>query len=211
MTSKAAEAQLVQEDGTYPTVPLRKDLIIASVVQTRVNGVDGSNPGPDIRRNLDYFLESIDIAQGNGPPSDLLLFHEFPITGFSEWTREQHYNLALEVPGPEIDEVAKKAQQYNCYIVFGTYAKDLEDWPGHILHLMVMVGPEGNVVARHWKQRNVRGLFPGGEMYTSYTTCMTVLSKCTALMRLFRSHGLTLVTLPCLLFSSNPNCLDAWP
>ena len=113
------------------------------------------------------FLESIDIAQGNGPPSDLLLFHEFPITGFSEWTREQHYDLALEVPGPEIDEVAKKAQQYNCYIVFGTYAKDLENWPDHILHLMVMVGPEGNVVAKHWKQRNVRGLFPGGEMYTS--------------------------------------------
>ena len=167
MTSKAAEAELVQEDGTYPTAPLRKDLIIASVVQTRVNGVNGANPGPDIRRNLDYFLESIDIAQGNGPPSDLLLFHEFPITGFSEWTREQHYDLALEVPGPEIDEVAKKAQQYNCYIVFGAYAKDLENWPGHILHLMVMVGPEGNVVAKHWKQRNVRGLFPGGEMYTS--------------------------------------------
>ena len=35
--------------------------------------------------------------------------------------------------------------------------------PGHILHLMVMVGPDGNVVAKHWKQRNVRGLFPGSE------------------------------------------------
>ena len=92
---------MVREDGTYPTVPLRRDMIVATVVQTRVNGVDGANPGPDIRRNLDYFLESIDIAQF-GLPSDLLLFHEFPITGFSEWTREQHYNLSIEVPGPEI-------------------------------------------------------------------------------------------------------------
>ena len=159
-------ATMVREDGTYPVVDLRRDTIVASVVQTHVNGVNGANPGPDIRRNLDYFLESIDIAQF-GLPSDLLLFHEFPITGFSEWTREQHYELAIEVPGPEIEEVGKKAKQYNCYIVFGTYAKDPENWPGHILHLMVMMGPDGNVVAKHWKQRNVRGMFPGSEQYTS--------------------------------------------
>ena len=98
MTSNnEANAPMVREDGSYPTVPLRKDMIVASVVQTRVSGVDGANPGPDIRRNLDYFLECIDIAQGFGMPSDLLLFHEFPITGFSEWTREQHYELALDI------------------------------------------------------------------------------------------------------------------
>ena len=90
---------MVREDGTYPTESLRRDMIVATVVQTRVNGVDGANPAPGIRRNLDYFKESIDIAQV-GLPSDLLLFHEFPITGFTEWTREQHYNLAIEVPGP---------------------------------------------------------------------------------------------------------------
>ncbi len=158
---------MVREDGTYATTPLRKEMISAAVVQTRVGGVNGDNPGPDIRRNLDYFLECIDIAQGYGPPNDLLLFHEFPITGFSEWTKEQHYNLAIEVPGPEVEEVGKKAKQHGCYVVFGTYAKDPENWPGHILHLMVMVGPDGNVVAKHWKQRNVRGLFPGSEQYTS--------------------------------------------
>jgi len=161
------ENETVREDGTYPVVDLRRPMIFATVVQSRVQGVDGTNPGPDIRRNLDYMLECIDIAQSNGPPSDLLLFHEFPITGFSNWTREQHYNLALEVPGPEVMEVAAKAKQYGCYIVFGTYAKDPENWPGHILHLMVMVGPEGDVVAKHWKQRNVRGMFPGSEQYTS--------------------------------------------
>lgn len=158
---------MVREDGTYPTVALRRDMIAATVVQTRVAGVDGANPGPDIRRNLDYFLECIDIAQSSGMPSDLLLFHEFPITGFSEWTREQHHNLALEVPGPEIEAVGKQAKKYNCYIAFGTYAKDPENWPGHILHLMILMGPDGNIAAKHWKQRNVRGMFPGSEQYTS--------------------------------------------
>jgi predicted amidohydrolase len=156
---------MVREDGTYAVEDLRRDMILASVVQTRVNGVNGDNPEPDIRRNLDYMLECIDIAQSNGPPNDLLLFHEFPICGFSSWTREQHYRLALEIPGPETEEITKRCKKYNCYVVFGTYAKD-PDWPDHILHLMVMVGPEG-VVAKHWKQRNVRGMFPGSEQYTS--------------------------------------------
>lgn len=168
MSNNNADApNMVREDGTYPTVDLRRDMITASVVQTRVGGVNGANPQPDIRRNLDYFLECIDIAQGYGGPSDLLLFHEFPITGFSEWTREQNYRLALEVPGPEIEEVGKKAKQYNCYIAFGTYARDEENWPGHILHLMILMGPDGKVAAKHWKQRNVRGMFPGTEQFTS--------------------------------------------
>lgn len=156
---------MVREDGTYPVEDLRRDMILASVVQTRVKGVSGDNPDPDIRTNLDYMLECIDVAQSNGPPNDLLLFHEFPICGFSSWTREQHYRLALEVPGPETEEIAKRCKQYNCYVVFGTYAKDA-DWSDHILHLMVMVGPDG-VVAKHWKQRNVRGMFPGSEQYTT--------------------------------------------
>ena len=141
MNNAKEETRMVREDGTYPVVELRRDMIAVSVVQTRVQGVDGNNAARDVRRNLDYFLECIDIAQGYGGPSDLLLFHEFPITGFSEWTREQHYDIAIEIPGPEIEEVIKKARQYKCYIVFGTYAKDPENWPDHILHLMVMVRP----------------------------------------------------------------------
>lgn len=166
MNDSSQQERMVREDGTYPVVDLRRDVTVAAVVQTRVQGVDPNNATRDLRRNLDYFLECIDIAQGYGGPSDLLLFHEFPITGFSEWTREQHYEIAVEVPGPEIDEVLDKAKQYQCYIVFGTYAKDPENWPGHILHLMVMACPDGQVKA-HWKQRNVRGLFPFSEQYTT--------------------------------------------
>jgi predicted amidohydrolase len=162
-----ATETMVRHDGTYATAPLRSDNINVAVVQTRVHGVDGANPAPGIKDNLDYFIECIDAAQGYGGRADLLCFHEFPITGFRRWTREQHYNLALEVNGPEIERVGQRAKQYNCYIVFGTYAKDPVNWPGHILHLMVLMGPDGKVRATHWKQRNVRGMFPGSEQYTS--------------------------------------------
>ena len=157
---------MVRQDGTYPSLPLKKDTISVAIAQTRVHGVDGKNPAKDIKHNLAYMLECIDIAQGYGGKSDLICFHEFPIVGFSNWSREEHYNIAIDVPGPETEEIGKKCQDYGCYIVFGTYAKD-PDWPDHILHLMVLMGPDGNVVAKHWKQRNVRGLFPGSEQYTS--------------------------------------------
>ena len=112
---------MVCEDGTYPVKELRRPITMVSAVQTRVQGVDGSNPGPGIRKNLDYMLECIDIAQSNGPPSDLLVFHEFPITGFgTKWTKDQHYNLALEVPGPEVMEVAAKAKQYGIWLLPGS-------------------------------------------------------------------------------------------
>lgn len=163
---QADTPKMVHADGTYPVAPLRKDSIGVAVVQTRVNGVDGDSPASDIQSNLDYMLECIDAAQGWGPPSDLLCFHEFPLTGFSQWTREQHYRLAIEIPGPETEAIGARCQRYGCYVVFGTYAKD-PDWPEHILHLMVLIGPGGNVVGKHWKQRNVRGMFPGSEQYTS--------------------------------------------
>ena len=32
---------MVRQDGTYPSLPLKKDTINVSIAQTRVNGVDG--------------------------------------------------------------------------------------------------------------------------------------------------------------------------
>ena len=58
---------MVREDGTYPVEELRRDMILAAVIQTRVHGVNGDNPGPDIRRNLDSARRA-DLP-GNRPPS----------------------------------------------------------------------------------------------------------------------------------------------
>ena len=157
--------KMVREDGTYDCVPLEKDMVSVSVVQTRVTGVDGDNPGPGMKANLEYFLQCIDTAQG-AAASDLICFHEFPLQGWRGYDRKQNLAVAVEVPGPETDAIAAKAKQYGCYISFGTYARD-PDWPDHILHYMVLIGPTGEILAKHWKQRNVRGMRPGGEQFTT--------------------------------------------
>ncbi|MFO1427106.1 MAG: nitrilase-related carbon-nitrogen hydrolase [Steroidobacteraceae bacterium] len=97
---------------------------------------------------------------------DLVCFHEQPIMGWNPWTLEEALRVAIEVPGPETEALGRKAKQYGCYITFGTYARD-RDWPGHLLLNGVLIGPDGSVVANHWKTNNMRGFRPGWDIFTT--------------------------------------------
>jgi predicted amidohydrolase len=166
---------MFRPDGTYETVPLRSDSVAVGIVQTRAVGIDGDAPAAGLRANLDYVLGCIDKAQQFGGRCDLLCFHEFPLQGYRlNWSRRQYQNVAIEVPGPEVAEIAARAKRYNCYITFGCHGRDAS-WPGHVFNWQVMVGPQGDVVDVHWKQRNVRGMFPGAENIT--TTIYDVLDE----------------------------------
>lgn len=165
----------VPENGRlYPRVPLRKDTITISAVQSRIRAVDGRSPAKGIRANLAHMLELIDKAQFYGGTKDLLCFHEFPLQGWNPWDRAELMRLAIEIPGPETAEIAAKARQYGCYIQFGAYARDA-DWPGHVLSITSIIGPKGELVARDWKARNIVGVFPDFELVT--TTVYNVLDR----------------------------------
>ncbi|MEM6697790.1 MAG: nitrilase-related carbon-nitrogen hydrolase, partial [Bacteroidota bacterium] len=116
----------------------------------------------------------IDRAFNFSAPSDILFFHEFPITGFKVWTRKEALRVAIEIPGEETEQIAAKAKEYGCYIVFGSYAQD-KDWPNHLLSITTIINPKGEVIAKHWKARNIKGVFPGIELYT--TTIYDVLDR----------------------------------
>lgn len=162
-------------DGTYASVPLRKEAITLGVVQTRVRAVDIDNLARTRKANLDHLLRSIDAAQGWGGPKDILFFHEFPISGYSNrWDRKEALKAAIDIDGPEVDAVARAARQFGCYIVFGSYAKD-PAWPNHLLSVTFIAGPNGDIVDRHWKARNIKGVFAGFELFT--TTIYDVLDR----------------------------------
>lgn len=150
----------------YPRIPLRKDVVTVSAVQLRIRAVDGKNPAPGIRANQAHMLEVIDKVQFYGGTKDLVCFHEFPLQGWNPWDRKELERLAIEIPGPETEAIAAKAKQYGCYIQFGAYARD-KDWPGHVLSLTSVIGPDGRLVARDWKARNIVGVFPGFELVTT--------------------------------------------
>ncbi|MEJ2533990.1 MAG: nitrilase-related carbon-nitrogen hydrolase [Gammaproteobacteria bacterium] len=164
----------LRDDGTYDTVPLARDSITLTVVQSRVRAVDARSPRRGLKENLDHMLKAIDKVFHFSAPSDIVQFHEFPITGWDVWTREECLRLSIEVPGEETEAIGAKARQYGCHIVFGSYVTD-PDWPNHVLSITTIIGPDGKVVDKHWKARNIKGVFPGVELYT--TTIYDVLDR----------------------------------
>ena len=145
----------VAADGNYERVPLRKEVIRVTAVQSPIQAADPNNPKPVMKKNLDRMLEYVDDANGFLGRQDLVCFHEQPIQGWNPWTRAEALKVTIEVPGEETEALGKKAKEYGCYLAFGTYARD-KDWPGHLLLNGVLIGPDGEVVANHWKQHNVR-------------------------------------------------------
>ena len=166
----------MSRDGNYEKVELAKSVIRLSVVQSRIRGVDINRIKSTRRDNLNHMLELIDAANNWGGKKDLLLFHEFPITGYSnQWNRQELLKVAIEIPGEETEAIGKKAREYGCYIVFGSYAKD-PAWSNHILSITTIIAPDGTVVDKHWKARNIKGVFgPGFELFT--TTIYDVLDE----------------------------------
>ncbi|PJG46632.1 hypothetical protein CAF53_21070 [Sphingobium sp. LB126] len=166
----------INPDGRYPVVPLTKDSWTLGVAQARSIPVDLSRVEASRRDNLNHMLGLIDAAFAFGGGPDLLFFHEFPITGFGAgWTRQDVLKVAIEIPGVETEAIAKKAKQYGAYVVFGSYARD-PDWPGHALSITTVIGPDGRILSRGWKARNIKGAF-GGEIELFTTTIYDVLDR----------------------------------
>lgn len=177
MPKTAKSDQLsMQSDGGYAVVPLTKPVVTLGVVQSKIRAIDAGNWQPELAENLKHMLDSIDRAFyfSNGGPADILFFHEFPLTGWKKWTRKEILQFAIEIPGPEVEAISAKAKEYGCYIVFGSYVKD-PDWPNHVLSITTIIGPDGTVVDKHWKARNIKGVFSGFELFT--TTIYDVLDQ----------------------------------
>ena len=159
--------QLVRPDGSYPTVPLEKEVVIVKVVQ---NGVRNLQDFEDIREglavNLERMLGWVERACTEGKRPDFILFNEFPLTGYSSGSRDEKLKFTLEIPGPETERLGEAARECDTYIIFGSYARD-PDWPSHILSINTVINREGDIAKTYWKTRNVKRLTPNGEIPTT--------------------------------------------
>lgn len=158
---------LVQPDGSYPTIPLEKDVIVVKVLQTTV---DSLSDFPTVEEGLDHNLKHMEAmarkACTTGSKPDFLLYHEFPLTGYSAGSRTDKLKYTVEIPGPETGRLGEIAKDCDAYLVFGTYATD-PDWPGHILSINAVINREGEVVKRFWKSRNIKRLYADREITTT--------------------------------------------
>jgi len=166
-TAQSADVVLVQPDGSYDTVPLAKPVITLKVMQTTVKSLsDYPTIEEGLEQNLAHMKAMADQACTTGNKPDILLFHEFPLTGYSSGTRTEKLNYTVQMPGPETDYLGQIARDCDTYIVFGSYATDAE-WPGHILSLNGVINRDGELVERYWKTRNIKRLYPDREITTT--------------------------------------------
>lgn len=165
--SGAPAVQLVRPDGSYPTRPLAKDVVVVKVIQNEVANIQQAPSIEEgLQANLDTMVRLARQACSTGRKPDFLLYNEFPLTGYSEGSREEKLRFTIRIPGPETEALGAVARECDTYIIFGSYARD-DDWPGHILSLNAVIDREGKVVGRYWKTRNVKRLTPGNEIPTT--------------------------------------------
>ncbi len=159
--------QLVRPDGSYPTYPLEKPVIVVKVVQHEtLNIQETDDPQAGLEENLSRMQYWVEKACREGKKPDFILFNEFPLTGYSSGARDEKLKYTIRIPGPETERVGEMARACDSYIIFGSYARDPE-WPGHILSLNPVINRNGEVVHAYWKTRNATRYDSSGEIPTT--------------------------------------------
>lgn len=142
--------QMSAANGDYSKVALKHDNVLVAAIQTNARPIATADPRTGLRVNLAQMCEAIDRAQSQNGPKDLISFHDRALQGAGRWDRAELDNVAIEIPGPECAVLAQKAREYDCYISFGALALD-PAWPGHVLSLMILIDPDGQLVAKDWR------------------------------------------------------------
>lgn len=177
--TSAPAATLVEKDGGYPKVPLEKDTVVVKVVQNLTRNLQDF---PTVEEGLAHNLEQMTAltrrACSEGKKPDFILFNEFPLTGYSDGLREEKLKFTIEIPGPETAALGKVAKECDTYIIFGSYARDTVDWPGHILSLNAVINRNGEVAEKFWKTRNIKNY---GDIEIPTTTIENVYDRYVAL------------------------------
>ena len=162
-------------DGFYPTQPLEKDVVRLSVIQSGARLIEDAEQAPTIMaENLRHIVEMGKKAclQKNKP--DILLFHEFPLTGYFYGDRDAKQHIAITIPGPETEALGLLAKKCDAYIVFGAYAKDSQ-WPGHIMSINTIIDRSGKVRKKVWKPRNIKQFVSTAMFSSSVANIVTVI------------------------------------
>lgn len=168
-TNAAADSMptLVNADGSYPTIPLAKDTVVLKILQTTV---DSLQDFPTIEEGLDFNLKHMErianTACTTGKKPDILVYHEFPLTGYSSGSRAEKLKYTVQIPGPETERLGEIAKSCDAYLIFGTYATD-DDWPGHILSINAVINRKGELAKAFWKSRNIKRIYPDREITTT--------------------------------------------
>jgi len=136
----------------------------------------------DIQKNLEhlrglikaaFWLSNLDI------PVRLLAIPEGALQGFNDEVLDLDHaefarTCAIDIPGPETDQLGELAREYSVFIMAQAKARH-EDWPDRFFNVGFIIDPDGAVILKHYKisallacERSVspHDLFAGGSKNT---------------------------------------------
>ena len=65
-------------------------------------------------------------------------------------TQEERVATAVEIPGPETDEIAEMARKYSTYVSMSIHEKDPK-YPGYFLNTAFIMNPKGRIILKYRK------------------------------------------------------------
>jgi predicted amidohydrolase len=112
----------------------------------------------DIQKNLNHLhsltqaalrLSNLDI------PVRLLAIPEGALQGFNDEVLDVDHTdyartCAIDIPGPETDELGALAREFNVFIMAQAKARH-EDWPDHFFSVGFIINPDREVILKHYK------------------------------------------------------------
>jgi predicted amidohydrolase len=111
-----------------------------------------------IKTNIDHihevcaaacWLSSLDL------PVRLIVIPEGALQGFTDevfdWDHQKYAaEIAIDIPGPETEQLGKVAKEFNCYLVATAKAHEPE-FPGLFFNAVFLLSPQGKVILKHRK------------------------------------------------------------
>lgn len=112
----------------------------------------------DIRNNLKHLTELAKTAfwvSNLDIPVRLLVIPEGALQGFNDEVldvdhTEYAHTCAIDIPGPETDELGRLAREYGVFIMAQAKARH-PDWPDLFFNVGFVIDPDGSVILKHYK------------------------------------------------------------
>lgn len=108
----------------------------------------------NVKRICDFMDTACMVGAWEGAPARLVVIPEMAIQGLIAnvpGNRNIEAKFAMEIPGPETDELCRKAKAINAYIAAELYMVRDDDFPDVYFNVGFIVSPEGEVVYKRYK------------------------------------------------------------
>jgi predicted amidohydrolase len=108
----------------------------------------------NVKRINEFMDTAVMVGAWEGFPVRLVVIPEMAIQGMIANTpgnREREAHFAVEIPGPETDELAKKAKQLDTYIAAELYMVRDDDFPDRYYNVAFIISPQGEIVYKRYK------------------------------------------------------------